>query len=123
MAKIEIDVAISRIKDAFLYEIEGKTTTKKCLCIPIDALSVDKKGALWLNLIGYDDTKFERQTHSLKQKLSKAQFDALPEDPNHPGRKVLTPYCGIIKSLQDSNNAATSATAAAAVDVEGDLPW
>lgn len=92
----EVSICISRLFGVFRYTFKGKTTTKDCVCIPVDCLSTDKNGNVWISLAGYADTKFERQTHSLKQKLTKAQYDMLPEDEN-TGRKVFLPFCGSIR--------------------------
>lgn len=104
MGKINIDVKLNCIMGAIKTTLKGKSgMAKECLVIPVDQLSVDKNGNVWLNLVGYDDTKFERQTHSLKQKLSKAQYDALPA--GQDGRKALTPYCGIVKGEEAQQTA------------------
>lgn len=120
MGKINIDVKLNCIMGAVRTNLKGQSgVSKECIVIPVEQLSVDKNNNVWLNLVGYDDTKFERQTHSLKQKLSKAQFDSIPVDDN--GRKALTPYCGVVKAEEAQNTQAKSFTSAS-YGASDDLP-
>ena len=105
MATIEINIAMNRIHGAFVAPIKGKTATKECVCIPTDMLTTDKNGNLWFNVTGYDDTKFDRQTHSIKQRISKAAYDALPV--GEDGKKVRLPYLGTVRTAEARNNAPT----------------
>lgn len=95
MAQVEVNIAISRLVGAFRYTISGKTAKKECICIPIDKLTEDKNNCLWASFRGYDDTKFDRMTHSLKQSVSKAVYNSLPTDTT--GAKVKIPYSGSIR--------------------------
>ncbi len=123
MANIEINIALNRIIGAFTYTVKGKSEAKECVCIPKDILSVDKNGNCWFNAVGYEEHKFDKQTHSIKQYLTKAQYDALPSDEN--GKKALLPFLGAIKvkeSRYSNNNVANAISGSNNAD-DNDLPF
>ena len=119
----DVNIALSRLLGAFCHDIQGRTETKRCLCIPLDSLSVDNNGTVWLNISAREDSKYEGQTHSLKQKLSKAQYDELPEDES--GRKVLLPFLGSIRldKRNSANPATTYQAPAQSGNPDNDLPY
>lgn len=83
MANFGIRIDLLKLKGAFLRNIKGKTSTKRCLIIPIDecdGIYVGSK-ACYLNLvaIGLRDPKFD-DTHCVKANLTKEQCEALTDE-------------------------------------------
>lgn len=79
-----IKVKLSALQGAFVKELSGSTSTKRCLVIPIaDAgLFETSKGDVYLDL-----TAWERRsqspygdTHFLKRHLSREEYEKTPED-------------------------------------------
>ena len=69
------------VKGFFSCRIQGRDSSKECLCILKENLYQGKDGALYLDFVGYEDTqqKFGR-LYSLKQSFSRAEYLALSEE-------------------------------------------
>lgn len=123
MAKSEVSIAPLRLIGAFKYKFKGQTAEKTCACIPEDCLTVDRRGDYWLSITAFDDTKFERQTHSLKQKLTKAQYEELKA--KSADGKVSTPFLGTIRTekVHVGGSAFTKEDPACVNEMGEDLPF
>lgn len=118
MGKIEVSIALEKLDGAFKYTFKGKTATKECVCIPVETL---KSGA-WLNLDGNDDTKYERQTHSLKQHISTERYKEYRAKGEYP------PYVGSVRTPRFGDGAQPSGQAPTGEEPTGayngeDLPF
>ena len=98
MSNYNIEIDLLKLKGAKVADVQGKTQTKKCVCVPIDnstgtvtdayitrdqetgkRVEVKKKGVR-LNLIAYEMQRKERgQSHLVKPSLSKEAMEQLPE--------------------------------------------
>jgi hypothetical protein len=111
MSNYNIEIDLLKLKGAKVADVQGKTQTKKCVCVPIDnstgtvtdayitrdqetgkRVEVKKKGVR-LNLIAYEMQRKERgQPHLVKPSLSKEAMEQLPED-----QARLIPWIGNMK--------------------------
>lgn len=111
MSNYNIEIDLLKLKGAKVADVQGKTQTKKCVCVPIDnstgtvtdayitrdqetgkRVEVKKKGVR-LNLIAYEMQRKERgQSHLVKPSLSKEAMEQLPED-----QARLIPWIGNMK--------------------------
>ena len=111
MSNYNIEIDLLKLKGAKVADVQGKTQTKKCVCVPIDnstgtvtdayitrdqetgkRVEVKKKGVR-LNLIAYEMQRKERgQSHLVKPSLSKEAMEQLPED-----QVRLIPWIGNMK--------------------------
>ena len=68
--KIQVKIDAMKIRGAFQCRIQGRTSAKDCICIPLEHFYHGKDGAEYLDFVGYED---ERQSYgrlfSLKQSL------------------------------------------------------
>lgn len=82
MANYSIKADLMKLQGAFVTEIKGKASTKKCLCIPIDesGLFLGKQGC-YLNLtaIEMQNPRFD-DSHCLKVQYDKAVYDLMTEE-------------------------------------------
>lgn len=123
MGKIVTNFALSRVMGA---TIKKANDGSEFLCIPVSQLRV-KNDTVWLDLVGFEDHKFDGQIYSLKQKLSKEQYNSLPVDEN--GRRAFTPFIGNIyvdrseMGTQQSAPVATAAQPQSTQSAADDLPW
>ena len=125
--KIQVKIDAMKIRGAFQCRIQGRTSAKDCICIPLEHFYHGKDGAEYLDFVGYED---ERQSYgrlfSLKQSLSRAEYEKLKAS----GAQL--PFCGDIKRLdsQQQTQAAPAAQPApkvspalAELQAEDDLPF
>lgn len=106
---LQAKIDLKKVRKSFIYEIQGKASKVKCLCIPLTELYVGKpndKGEVSvyidLDIIDRKDISQYGDTHLIKQKLPKAIYDSLSED-----EKKSIPIIGNAKELhkkpQNSN--------------------
>lgn len=98
MGNYKVSVNLLRLNGAFVSNLKGKATTKRCLCIPIDEahLFLGEKGC-YLNLNAWE-TREESpygDTHYLKQRFSKEVGDAMTEE-----QRRAIPIVGNMKPKQ-----------------------
>ena len=83
MSNFSIKIDCLKLKGAFLRNLQGKTTTKRCLIVPIDecdGMYLGEKGCyLSLTAIEMADPKYS-DTHCIKPELSKEQREAMTEE-------------------------------------------
>ena len=103
MANLNIKVALTKIPGAKVMDIQGKTTTRKCVVIPIDnelgtvidsyhhSDGVSFQGEIsprwkklqdvWLNLIGMEFKEQRHgQSHGIKANISRSTLAKMSED-------------------------------------------
>lgn len=83
MSNFGIKIDCLKLKGAFMKNLQGKTSTKRCLIIPVDecdGMFVGEKGC-YLNLtaIEMQEPKYS-DTHCIKADLPKEQRDAMSEE-------------------------------------------
>lgn len=83
MSNFGIKIDCLKLKGAFMKNLQGKTSTKRCLIIPVDdcdGMFLGEKGC-YLNLtaIEMQDPKFS-DTHCIKVDLPKEQREAMTEE-------------------------------------------
>lgn len=85
-------INLKAFKNSFVADIKGKTTTKKCVCIPIEdnGFYCGEK-TITASMVAYETDKFGH-SHSLRQSVSAEMFNAMTEDE----RKAI-PYVGHLK--------------------------
>lgn len=97
MANYSIKTDLLKLKGAFVTNLKGKTTTKRCLIIPVDeaGLFVGEKG-VYLNLtaIEMQNPKYS-ETHCVKVSLDKERYDAMTEE-----ERQAQPIIGGMKQLE-----------------------
>ena len=79
----KLSMCLSRLPGAFISNLRGRSTTKRCLCIPVEDADLfeTEHGDVYLNLKAYE-MKEERygKTHLVKQSLSKERYDAMTDE-------------------------------------------
>lgn len=123
----EIRLNLQALKNAFVTRINGKTTAKTCLVIPIqDAnLFLGEKGC-YLNINAWENKDGAvgqfGDTHGLKQSFAKEARDQMSEEE----RRAL-PFLGNMRPRQVQPSAAAMAavtsTTTLAQGSEDDLPF
>lgn len=97
MANYSIRTDLLKIKGAFMTNLKGKTTTKRCLVIPVDeaGIFVGEKG-VYLNMTAFEmkEPKYN-ETHCIKVQIDKERFEAMSEEE----RKSM-PIVGGMKRLE-----------------------
>lgn len=124
MANFSIKTDLLKVKGAFVTNLKGKTSTKRCLIIPIDEsnLFVGEKG-VYLNLTAFE-MREERygDTHVLKQSLPKDVYQAMTDE-----ERNAQPILGSLKPLEPApakqRQVTQTTDAATAVEEPDDLPF
>lgn len=124
MQNFSIKEDLLKLNGAFITNFKGRTTTKRCLVIPVDdsGLYVGEKG-VYLNLtaIQMENPKFS-ETHCLKQSLDKEVYEAMTEE-----QKQSLPIIGGMKPLEKKPapqmNVNSTFDGAQSVENEDDLPF
>lgn len=74
-------IDLTKLRGAFTAEIKGKTTSKKCVCIPLDTLFCTEKGAAYLDVVCWENDRSQYgDTHACKQSFSKEVRESLTEE-------------------------------------------
>lgn len=82
MANFSIKTDLLKVKGAFLTNLKGKTSTKRCLVIPIDesGMYLGEKGC-YLNLTAIEMREARYgDTHCVKVLLPKEQYEKMSEE-------------------------------------------
>ena len=128
MENLNIDLNLLKFDNAFVMDIQGKTVTKRCVCIPIEENDIyvskdeatGKAKAAYMHVTAWvsKEEKFG-QTHYVRQSLSKEYKEA------HPEESKSKPIVGNGSPVQIQNNAAQSVSAPTMPFSEGndDLPF
>lgn len=83
MQNYGIKIDLQKLKNAFLWNLKGKTATKKCICIPVDdnpAIYVGEKG-VYLNLTAVEtENQQYNDTHYVKGNIPREIYDKMSDD-------------------------------------------
>ena len=122
MANYSIKTDLLKLQGAFVTNIKGKTTTKQCLCIPIDGsgLFLGKQGC-YLNLTAIEMQNPQyNDTHCLKVSHDRAVYERMTDE-----QRAAQPIVGGLHELKKKPQAAVdlSANNPYMVGAEEDLPF
>lgn len=119
MQNYSIKTDLLKVKGAFVTNIQGKTMTKRCLCIPLDdsGLFLGKQGC-YLNMtaIEMQNPKFE-DTHCIKVQLDREVYDAMTDE-----EKAAQPIIGGMHAIERKQEQ-MNVTGVAQADNNDDLPF
>lgn len=119
MANHSIKVDLLKVKGSFVTNIQGKTASKRCLCIPIDdsGLFLGEKGC-YLNLTAIElQNPQYTDTHCLKVSFDKSVYEQMTEE-----ERKAQPIVGGMHELVRQNGGMTVRTTVYPSDYE-DLPF
>lgn len=127
MANYRIKLNLQKLKGAFLYNFKGKTSTKRCICIPLednDIFEGQKGSYLSLNALEMKEPRYE-DTHSIKPIISAEVFKAMSDE-----EKKSIPIIGglheaapLVQSNSGNAEIANESMPVADVNVDDDLPF
>ena len=121
MGQISTKINLAALKNATILKM-GKTQID-CLIIPIEPNSLYKsdKGAVYLDLVGFESKPREgsKDTHLVKQSFSKDKLYAMSEE-EKKALPILGNHIDWDKSTGQSTQVEQTAQTAASED---DLPW
>ncbi len=120
MANYGIKIDLLKLQGACVTNLKGRTTTKRCLVIPIDdsRLYLGEKG------VYLDCTAIELQnqqysdTHCLKQQLPREEYDAMSDEE----RRAL-PILGGLREIERKQQQMPITTTIDASDENSDVPF
>ena len=111
MANLNINLNLQSLKNAFVKEFKGTTSTKKCICIPIEENDLyEGKNGVYLNLVAWANDKLkDEKTHLVKQSFSKQFRERTSQE-----ELKNSPIIGDVKPIQGQTNQTQNAPAPAA---------
>lgn len=123
MANYSIKANLLKLKGAFFTNLKGRTTTKRCLIIPVDdaGLYVGEKG-IYINLTAIELQNPQYQdTHCVKVSYDRDTYEKMTEEE----RNSLPILGGMRKFERQASemNASTQLDANQSVDNYDDLPF
>lgn len=123
MANFSIKLDLQKIQGAFVTNLQGKSATKTCICIPIEeaGLFLGKQGCyLDLTAMELREPKYD-DTHCVKQQVSKELYQQMTDEQ----RKAIPIIGGlhVLQSRQDNNFQQVTTTTVAQPEQEDDLPF
>ena len=120
MSKLGLRLNLLAFKNAAILNCKGKTSTKRCIVIPVDDndLYVGEK-AVYCNLVAFDANLQDGKTHLIKPSIKKDVWDKMTEEE----RKAI-PIIGDVKPF-GVVDAAIANPDGLSVEAEGsdDLPF
>lgn len=123
MANYSIKTDLLRLQGAFVTDIKGKTTTKRCLCIPIEesGLFLGKQGC-YLNMTAIEMQNPQySDTHCIKVSYDKEVYERMSDE-----QKAAQPIIGGLHAIVKKPQAAVDLTITSnpyMVDSADDLPF
>lgn len=123
MANYSIKTNLLKLQGAFVTNIKGKTTTKQCLCIPIDesGLFLGEKGC-YLNMTAIEMQNPQySDTHCIKVSHDREVYERMTDE-----ERAAQPIIGGLHVLAKKPQAAVDLTAnnnPYMVGAEEDLPF
>lgn len=123
MANYSIKTDLLKLQGAFVTNIKGKTTTKQCLCIPIDesGLFLGEKGC-YLNMTAIEMQNPQySDTHCIKVSHDREVYERMTDE-----ERAAQPIIGGLHVLAKNPQAAVDLTAnnnPYMVGAEEDLPF
>lgn len=123
MQNFGIRIDLQKLKNAFLWNLKGKTATKKCICIPVDdnpAIFVGEKG-VYLNLtaVEVENPQF-KDTHCLRGNIPREIYDKMTDEQRR-SFPILGNMRPIVAKQQEASGTVDMNDAAAQND--DDLPF
>lgn len=123
MANFIIKLDLQKIQGAFVTNLQGKSATKTCICIPIEdaGLFLGKQGCyLDLTAIELREPKYD-DTHCIKQQVSKDRYQQMTDEQ----RKAMPIIGGLhaLQSRQDNNYQQVNTTTVAQPEQDENLPF
>lgn len=81
----KIKLELTAIDGAFVMDIQGKSSTKKCLCLPIEDAHLflsQKTGRVYLDVIAWETNNPmpSGDTHNIKRSLSRDESQAMTQE-------------------------------------------
>jgi hypothetical protein len=126
-----ISVDLKKLKGTFVAELQGKSSSKRCLCIPLSegSLYEGKKG-IYLSMTAYEArVKNFGETHYIKERLTKEQYEAMSEEQrkNIPISGQMNPLDhgaeSAVEETHTENPSAQNTGGNYEIHAEGDLPF
>lgn len=124
MANYSIKADLLKLQGAFVTNIKGRTTTKRCLCIPIEGsgLFLGEKGC-YLNMTAIEMQNPQySDTHCIKVQFDKSIYDAMTEE-----QRKAQPIVGGLHEIQRRQQAAVDLSSGLCnpgfAQTEDDLPF
>lgn len=123
MANYSIKIDTLKLQGAFVTNIKGKTTTKRCLCIPIEesGLFLGEKGC-YLNLTAIEMQNPQyNDTHCIKVSRDREVYERMTDE-----ERAAQPIIGGLHELKKRPQAAvdlTSSSNPGYAATEEDLPF
>lgn len=108
MANYSIKTDLLKLQGAFVTNIKGKTTTKRCLCIPIDesGLFLGEKGC-YLNMTAIEMQNPQySDTHCIKVSHDREVYERMTDE-----ERAAQPIIGGLHELKKKPQAAVDLTA------------
>lgn len=102
--RLNIKLDLKKLTNVSIQNIKGKTTTKRCIVIPIDDNHIfTGKDSAYLSLTGYPYDGRNNTTHLVKQTFPKEAYQAMTE-----AQRRATPIVGDIKPWATSTPKSTN---------------
>lgn len=123
MANYSIKADLLKLQGAFVTDIKGRTTTKKCICIPIEnsGLFLGKQGC-YLNMTAIEMQNPQySDTHCIKVSYDKEVYERMTDE-----ERAAQPIIGGLHALVKKQQAAVDLTAnnnPYMIGSEEDLPF
>ena len=118
-------IDLLKIKNACLINVKGKTTTKRCIAIPLEELYEGEK-SVRLNFTGFELREVSKygDTHMIKPSIAKEKFEAMSQE-----EQYAIPILGNMKPIAKQEpkkqeiNTDVDAREGFGGDVSDDLPF
>lgn len=118
-----IRIDLLRLQNAFMRNLTGKTSTKRCIVIPVDdnpSMFLGEKGC-YLNAVAYETANRQfGDTHFLKPDMPKEVRDRMTED-----ERAALPILGNMRPVKPAQMPVTGNISADSTDgqADDDLPF
>lgn len=113
-----VNIDLKKFNNAFVANIQGKTTAKKCVCIPIEdnELFVGEK-TISASAVAYESDKFGH-SHSIRMCVSAEKLATMTEE-----EKKQIPYIGHMKIYETNIQSVEVAADQVTTENDDDLPF
>jgi hypothetical protein len=97
MSNYLVRINLAKIPEHFIYNVKGKTATKRCVCFPLDmpGIHFTSEKSITLDLVAFEyrERKFS-DTHMVKISIDKDVYNAMSDE-----EKNKLPIIGGIRPL------------------------
>ena len=121
MSNLVVKLQLNSLKNVFVKDFQGKTETKRCICIPIDDndLFISEKGSVYLDLLAWENNKLkDGKTHLVKQSISKKRREWMSDD-----ELKSQPILGDVKPLENQSKDLPTTDMSVVNNYDDDLPF